>query len=156
MISQFALFPPYSLPILRLLTTKDTQLIFGLFNHLEIRLLSSSALAIDVAIIFECNAPERWIFRDRTQKGLGSYALPWAEGDAVSPIIVVTTVNAFAPLFGNSSCLSNTIGIAAGQRGTGHGTPWSSGLRRNGWAPSRLLVFPADRRFRTSQWTTDR
>jgi type III secretory pathway component EscT len=46
-INRFALFLLCNLPIPRFLPAKDTQVKSGLFNHSEIRLLLSSALALE-------------------------------------------------------------------------------------------------------------
>jgi len=68
-INQFALSLLCDLPILPFLPAKDTQVNFGLFNHPDVRLLLSSALAVEAAILFQFNPHERCIFRERTHKG---------------------------------------------------------------------------------------
>ena len=74
----------------------------------------------------------------------------------MSPIVVVAAVNTFTPLFGISLCLSNTIGTAVGTTWNWTWNALAITPKAEWWVPSSRPVFPAARRFRTSQWTTDR
>ncbi len=115
LINQFMLFMLYDSPIFWFLPAQDTRVDFGLFRLPDIRLLISSVLAVETAIIFQFNAHERWTFRDRGRKGWGPIRfLKFNLGASASPIIVVVTVNTLTPLVGISPYLSNTIGILIG------------------------------------------
>ncbi len=129
LINQFALFLLYDSPVFWFLPAKDTEASLGLFNHPDIRLLISSILAVEVAIFFQFNSHERWTFRDRAHKGWAPLRfLKFNLTSAVSPIIVVVTVNTLTPLFGISPYISNTIGIAAGMT-------WN-------WTWNTLVIWP--------------
>ena len=129
LINQFTLFLLYDSPLFWFLPAKDTKLDFGLFTHPDIRLLISSVLAVEMAIVFQFNSHERWTFRDREHRGWGLIRfLRFNLTSAVSPIIVVVTVNTLTPLFGLSPYLSNTIGIAAG-------VTWN-------WTWNTLVIWP--------------
>jgi dolichol-phosphate mannosyltransferase len=129
LISQFALFLLYDSPVFWFLPAKDTGGDLWLFTHPDIRLLISSVLAVEVAIVFQFNSHERWTFRGRPRKGWGLLRfLKFNLTSAVSPIIVVVTVNTLTPLFGVSPYLSNTIG-------TGAGVTWN-------WILNTLVIWP--------------
>lgn len=129
LINQFTLFLLYDSPVFWFLPAKDTQVSLGLFNHPDIRLLLSSVVAVEVAIFFQFNSHERWTFRDRARKGwILLRFLKFNLTSAVSPIIVVVTVNTLTPLFGISPYISNTIGIAAG-------VTWN-------WTWNTLVIWP--------------
>jgi dolichol-phosphate mannosyltransferase len=115
LINQFMLFMLYDSPTFWFLPAQDTRLDLGLFRHPDIRLLISSVLAVETAIVFQFNAHERWTFRDRGRKGWGPIRfLKFNLGAGVSSIIVVVTVNTLTPLVRISPYLSNTIGIMIG------------------------------------------
>lgn len=129
LVNQFALFLLYDSPLFWFLPAKDTGLNFGLFTHPDIRLLISSVLAVETAIVVQFNSHERWTFRDRHHKGWVLLRfLRFNLTSAVSPIIVVVTVNTLTPLFGLSPYISNTIGIAAG-------VTWN-------WTWNTLVIWP--------------
>ncbi len=129
LINQFALFLLYDTSLFWFLPAKDTAADFLLFTHPDLRLLLSSILAVEVAIIFQFNSHERWTFRDRARQGWGLFRfLKFNLTSAGSPIIIVVTVNTLTPLFGISPYLSNTIGILAG-------VTWN-------WTMNNLVIWP--------------
>ena len=133
LINQFMLFLLYDSPVFWFLPAKDTEVSLGLFSHPDIRLLISSVLAVEVAIVFQFNSHERWTFKDRERKGWGPFRfLKFNVTSAASPIIVVVTVNTLTPLFGISPYISNTIGI-------GVGFMWN-------WMWNTLVIWPQQRK----------
>src|SRR5437867_6132750 len=69
LINQMGLYLLYDSPIFWLLPAKDTRADLLLFSHPDIRLLISSIVAVEAAILFQFNAHERWTFRKRVQSG---------------------------------------------------------------------------------------
>jgi putative flippase GtrA len=133
LINQFALFLLYDTSLLWFLPAKDTAADFLLVTHPDLRLLFSSILAVEVAIIFQFNSHERWTFRDRARQGWVLFRfLKFNLTSAGSPIIIVVTVNTLTPVFGISPYLSNTIGILAG-------VTWN-------WTMNTLVIWPRQRR----------
>jgi dolichol-phosphate mannosyltransferase len=129
LINQFSLYLLYDSPVFWFLPSRNTDVDLGLFTHPDIRLLISSILAVETAIVFQFLAHERWTFRDRQHKGWGPLRfLRFNLSSAVSPIIVVVTVNTLTPVFGISPYISNTIGILAG-------FTWN-------WTVNTLLIWP--------------
>ena len=115
LINQFMLYMLYDAPVFGFLPAQDTGLSLGLFRHPDIRLLISSVIAVEMAIVFQVNAHERWTFRDRERKGWGPLRfLKFNLAAAASPIIVVVSINTLTPLLNFSPYLSNTIGIMIG------------------------------------------
>jgi len=115
LINQFMLFLLYDSPVFWFLPAKDANLDLGLFGHLHTRLLVSIVLAVEVAIIFQFNAHERWTFRDRERKGWGPLRfLKFNATAAVAVIIAVATVYFLTPLFGDSPYIPNVIGTVLG------------------------------------------
>ena len=60
LINQSALFLLYDSPVFSFLPAKDTGANLWLFTHPDVRLLISSILAVEVAIVFQFSAHERW------------------------------------------------------------------------------------------------
>ncbi|MBI2913660.1 MAG: GtrA family protein [Chloroflexi bacterium] len=133
LINQFMLFLFYDSPAFWFLPAKDTGVDLGLFTHPDIRLLISSAAAVEVAIAFQFVAHERWTFRDREHTGWAPFRfVKFNVTAALSPIIVVVTVNTLTPIFGLSPYISNTIGILIGFM-------WN-------WTWNTLVIWPQQRR----------
>ncbi len=115
LINQFMLYMLYDSPVFGFLPGQDTGLNLGLFRHPDIRLLISSVMAVEMAIVFQFNAHERWTFCDRERKGWGPLRfLKFNLAAAASPIIVIVSINTLTPLLNFSPYLSNTIGILIG------------------------------------------
>ena len=133
LINQSALFLLYDTSLFWFLPAKDTAADLLLFTHPDLRLLLSSILAVELAIIFQFNSHERWTFRDRARQGWGLFRfLKFNLTSAGSPIIIVVTVNTLTPVFGISPYISNTIGILAG-------VTWN-------WTFNTLVIWPRQRR----------
>ena len=129
LINQSALFLLYDTSLFWFLPAKDTAAGFLLFTHPDLRLLLSSILAVEVAIIFQFNSHERWTFRGRVRQGWVLFRfLKFNLASAGSPIIIVVTINTLTPLFGLSPYLSNTIGIL-------FGVTWN-------WTINNLVIWP--------------
>ena len=129
LINQFALFLLYDTSLFWFLPAKDTAAGFLLFTHPDVRLLLASILAVEVAIVFQFNAHERWTFRDRGRQGWGLFRfLKFNLTSSGSPIIIVVTVNTLTPMFGISPYISNTIGIL-------FGVTWN-------WTMNNLVIWP--------------
>ena len=115
LINQFLLYMLYDSPVFWFLPAQDTGVSLGLFRHPDIRLLISSVVAVEFAIVCQFNAHERWTFRHRGRRGWGPLRfLRFNLASAGSPIIVVVSINTLTPLLGFSPYLSNTIGILIG------------------------------------------
>ena len=129
LINQTALFMLYDTSLFWFLPAKDTAAGFILFTHPDVRLLLASILAVEVAIVFQFNAHERWTFRDRVRQGWGPFRfLKFNLTSAGSPIIIVVTINTLTPMFGISPYISNSIGILGG-------VTWN-------WLMNNLVIWP--------------
>jgi putative flippase GtrA len=116
MISQFVLFLIYDADVVRFLPSKHTEVAFGLgIKHPDILLLIGSIIAVEAAIVFQFNAHERWTFWHRRRSGWAPLRfLKFNVSSAVSPIIIVVTVNILTPVFGFSPYLASGIGVLIG------------------------------------------
>ncbi len=115
LIYQAAFYVLYDSPVFWFLPGKDTRVDFGLFTHPDIRLLIGSIAAVETAIVFQFNAHDRWTFRHRPRNGWGLLRfVKFNVSSAVSPIIMVLTVNVVTPTFGLSPYLSSAIGVLLG------------------------------------------
>ena len=133
LINQSVLFLLYDTSLFWFMPAKDTAAGFLLFTHPDIRLLLASILAVEVAIIFQFNAHERWTFRDRVRQGRGLVRfLKFNLTSVGSPIIIVVTVNTLTPMFGISPYISNTIGVLGG-------------VTLN-WTMNTLVIWPRQQR----------
>jgi putative flippase GtrA len=135
LINQFIFFLTYDSPIFWFFPDKDTRTDLGLFTHPNIRLLISSIIAVEVAIVTQFNLHERWTFRWRPRGGLWILRfLKFNLSSIVSPIIVVVTVNVLTPVFGISPYIAIGIGVLLGFM-------WN-------WTINSLIIWPALRRAR--------
>ncbi len=115
LVYQAAFYLLYDSPVFWFLPGKDTRVDFGLFTHPDIRLLIGSIVAVEMAIVFQFNAHERWTFRNRQREGwIPARFVKFNVSAAVSPIIMVLTVNVVTPTFGLSPYLSSGIGVLLG------------------------------------------
>lgn len=129
LINQSALFLLYDTSLFWFLPAKDTAAGLLLLTHPDLRLLLASILAVEVAIIFQFNAHERWTFRDRVRQGWVPFRfLKFNLTSIGSPIIIVVTINTLTPLLGISPYISNTIGILLG-------VTWN-------WLMNTLVIWP--------------
>jgi dolichol-phosphate mannosyltransferase len=133
LVYQLFLFLFYDSPIFWILPAKDTEVDFVLFTHPDIRLLISSVLAVELAIVIQFNSHERWTFRHRPRAGwLGLRFIKFNISSIVSPIIIVVTTNVLTLAFDVSPYLSSIVGVLIG-------FAWN-------WTMNSLVVWPTTRR----------
>ncbi len=129
LINQFMLFLLYDSPVFWFLPAKDTHLDLALLEITNLRLLISSALAVEVAIVFQFNAHERWTFRDREHNGWGPVRFfKFNVTASLSPVIIVATTYSLTQLADISPYISNTIGVLLG-------FTWN-------WTLNTLVIWP--------------
>jgi putative flippase GtrA len=135
-INQFFLFLFYDSPVFWFFPDKQGNIDLGLFTNGDARLLISSIIAVEMAIVFQFNAHERWTFRHRPRDGwIGKRFVKFNVSSAISPIVVVST-NALTPVLrGTFSDLSpyiaNGIGVLLG-------FGWN-------WGLNSLVIWPHHR-----------
>ncbi len=111
------------------LPEKDTETDLLLFTHPDIRLLISSVVAVEIAIIFQFNSHERWTFRDRPRMGWIVFRfLRFNLTSIVSPIIIVVTTNVLSVAFDLLPYLSGLVGVLIG-------LAWN-------WTVNTLVIWP--------------
>jgi putative flippase GtrA len=145
LINQFFLFVFYDSPIGdALLPPYNTSVTIGFVQINDVRLLISSALAVECAIIFQFRLHERWTFRARRRDGNALIRFAkYNASSAVSPIITVATVTILTPIIrdadgGNATIdalapyIANTIGVLLG-------FTWN-------WTLNSLIIWPHQRK----------
>ncbi len=133
LVYQVFLFLFYDSPIFWFLPDRDTEVDFVLFTHPDIRLLISSVIAVELAIVIQFNSHERWTFRHRPRAGwLGLRFIKFNISSIVSPIIIVVTTNVLTLAFDVSPYLSSIVGVLIG-------FTWN-------WMMNSLVVWPTARR----------
>jgi len=133
LVYQVFLFLFYDSPIFWFLPDQDTEVDFVLFTHPDIRLLISSVIAVELAIVIQFNSHERWTFRHRPRAGwLGQRFIKFNISSIVSPIIIVVTTNVLTLAFDVSPYLSSIVGVLIG-------FAWN-------WTMNSLVVWPTPRR----------
>ena len=136
-INQFFLFLFYDSPLFWFFPDKHTHWDLLVITAGDARLLISSILAVELAIVFQFNAHERWTFRHRPRKGwIGGRFVKFNASSAVSPIIVVLCTNVLTPVLDNtfgglSPYISNGIGVLLG-------FTWN-------WGLTTLVIWPHQR-----------
>jgi putative flippase GtrA len=134
-IYQIALFAFYDAPILWFLG--DTDADAGLFSIPDLRLLVSSIIAIELALLFQFNSHERWTFRHRPREGwLGGRFVKFHLSSIVSPTIIVVTTNALTALVGWPPYLSAAVGVLLG-------FAWN-------WTVGTRMIWPHERAMATT------
>ena len=134
LVNQFFLFLFYDSPAFWFFPAKHSDIDLGLFTNGDFRLLISSIIAVELAIVFQFNAHERWTFRARKRDGwIVKRFVKFNVSSAISPIIVVVSTNALAPVLrGTFSDLSpyiaNGIGVLLG-------FSWN-------WGLNTLIIWP--------------
>ena len=84
----------YDTPIFWFLPEKESELDLGLFSMPDLRLLISSLIAIELAVLFQFNSHERWTFRHRPREGwIGGRFVKFHLTSIVSPTIIVVATN---------------------------------------------------------------
>ncbi|HET9477379.1 MAG TPA: GtrA family protein [Dehalococcoidia bacterium] len=133
-VNQFFLFLFYDTEIFWFFPDKHTHWDLLLVTAGDARLLVSSIVAVELAIVFQFNAHERWTFRHRGRSGwLGMRFVKFNVSSAISPIIVVVSTNALTPVlrgtFGDlSPYIANGIGVLLG-------FSWN-------WGLNSLVIWP--------------
>jgi putative flippase GtrA len=114
-IYQVALAAFYETSLLWFLPDKGTETDLGLFTIPDTRLLISSVLAIELAVLFQFNSHERWTFRNRRQDGwIGYRFLKFNLSSIISPTIIVITTNALTAIAGWPPYFSAAVGVLLG------------------------------------------
>jgi putative flippase GtrA len=131
-VYQVFLFLLYDSPLFWFLPEKDTDADLVFFNHPDIRLLISSIVAVELAIVFQFNSHERWTFRRRPRD---SWVLPrfikFNVSSIVSPIIIVITTNVLTLTLDLSPYISGFVGVLIG-------FVWN-------WTMTSLVIWPQER-----------
>lgn len=128
LVFQLFFFLVYDSPLVWFLPAKDTRVNLLVFTDPDIRLLIASVAAVEVAIVFQFNAHERWTFRERPRRGPAiTRFLRFNVSSAVSPIIIVLTTNTLTPMFG-LPYVWNTVGTLLG-------FIWN-------WTVNTLIIWP--------------
>jgi putative flippase GtrA len=137
LIYQFALFLFYDTPIFSFFPGKDTNINLGPATIPDARLLISSILAIELAILFQFNSHERWTFRHRPRGGwIGGRFVKFHLSSIVSPTIIVVSTNALTAIVGWPPYLSAAVGVLLG-----FAWNWTVGTRMI-WPHARGVVVP--------------
>lgn len=113
-INQVFLFLLYDTTIVGFLPEKGSNSDFGLFTNTDTRLLISSIVAVEIAIIAQFNFHDRWTFRHRHRHGnVLKRFFKFNLSSAVSPVIIVLTVNLLTPMLRDGPDDSSAIGTLA-------------------------------------------
>ena len=107
-VNQVALFALYEFAFAGL-PPVDTPL-----GELNTRLLVSSVIAVEIAIIARFVMNDQWTFRERRDLPLLRRFVRSNVVSAGSPLIALATVNTLTPLFGMNYLVANSIGILLG------------------------------------------
>jgi putative flippase GtrA len=149
-INQFFLFILYDTTIFRFLPDKGSSSTFFFFTHTDTRLLISSIIAVEIAILAQFNLHDRWTFRHREREGnVITRFLKFNLSSAVSPIIIVVTVNLLTPVLRDGPNDSSPIGTLAPYIATTVGV--LLGFIWN-WTFTSVVIWPT-RRGREADYT---
>jgi len=115
LIYQTALKVFWGTSLISFLPNKNSELDLGLLTIPDARLLISSIIAIELAMLFQFNSHERWTFRYRPRGGwIGVRFLKFNLSSIVSPTIIVVTTNALTAIFGWPPYFSAAVGVLLG------------------------------------------
>jgi putative flippase GtrA len=128
-IYQAALYLFYDSPLFTFFPDKDSDLDALLFTVPDARLLLASVLGIEMAILFQFNAHERWTFRRRRRDGwvVGRF-FKFHLSSIVSPTIIVIVTNALTAATGWPPYFSAAVGVLLG-------FGWN-------WTMNSLVIWP--------------
>lgn len=94
---------------------KDASVDLFFFKYPDVRLLITSFIAVQCAILFKFGIHEHWTFRDRRRAGgIVTRFVQFNLSSFLSPLINLGAVNILTPLFDISPYVSNTIGAVFG------------------------------------------
>jgi putative flippase GtrA len=125
------------------LPDKHSSTNLGIITHEDIRLLISSIIAVEIAIICQFNFHERWTFRWRPRDGwIGQRFAKFQLSSIVSPIVVVATVNLLTPPLrdaaGGNDVLRSLAPYIANGTGVLMGFIWN-------WTLNTFVIWPHQR-----------
>ena len=108
-VNQGALFLLYE--VAPLFPHKDTDVDLLVITYPDARLLITSFIAVQCAIMFKFGIHEHWTFRDRRRDGwIIARFVQFNLGSFLSPVINLAAVNILTPLLDISPYVANTIG----------------------------------------------
>jgi len=143
-INQVFLFLFYDSPVFWFFPDKNSN---ADLLHPDIRLLISSILAVEIAIISQFSLHEGWTFRKRERRGLAVMRfLKFNLSSIISPIIIVLTVNILTPIIRDTSGDDSLLGALAPYISNGVGV--LLGLSWN-WTLNTLVIWPNQQKART-------
>jgi putative flippase GtrA len=147
-INQFFLFLLYDTTIFGFLPEKGASETLFFFTHTDTRLLLSSIIAVEIAIIAQFNLNDRWTFRHRVRDGnIFLRFLKFNASSIVSPIIIVVTVNLLTPVLREGPNDTSAIGVLAPYIATTVGV--LLGFIWN-WTFTSVVIWPSRRRSQAS------
>jgi len=105
----------YDSPFLSFMPAKHTAWRFWFFSHKDFRLLISSVISIEAAVISNFLWHENWTFKERLKKGR-IFTRFWQFHiiSIGSPLIQLASVNILTPYFGFPWIISSAIGVLIG------------------------------------------
>ncbi len=137
LIYQLALKVLWGTSLISFLPNKNSELDLGLLTIPDTRLLISSIIAIELAMLFQFNSHERWTFRYRPHGGwIGARFLKFNLSSIVSPTIIVVTTNGLTAIFGWPPYFSAAVGVLLG-----FAWNWTVGTRMI-WPHARASILP--------------
>jgi putative flippase GtrA len=129
LIFQAALYLFYDSPVFWFFPDKEADASVKLFNIPDLRLLIASILGVELAILFQFNAHERWTFRHRQPRGwIVARFLKFHLSSIVSPTIIVIVTNALTAATGWPPYFSAAVGVLIG-------FGWN-------WTMNTLIIWP--------------
>ncbi len=130
----------YDSPVVWFLPGKDTHAYLGLFSTADSRLLISSILSVEVAIVVQFLLHEAWTFRNRRRDGWGvTRFAQYNLSSVVSPIAIVITVNVLTPILRDAAGQHSLLGVLAPYVSNGIGV--LVGFAWN-WTINSLFIWP--------------
>lgn len=112
-VNQGTLFLLYD--VVPVFPDKATGVDLLLFTYPDARLLITSFIAVQCAILFKFGIHEHWTFRDRRGDGwIVARFLQFNLSSFLSPVINLAAVNVLTPLLDISPYASNTVGAVFG------------------------------------------
>jgi putative flippase GtrA len=143
-INQLFLFLFYDSPVFWFLPDKHTATDLALYNHEDIRLLISSVVAVEIAILCQFVLHDRWTFRWRARDGwFGQRLIKFQVSSIISPVIIVITVNLLTPVLrdgaGDDSLTGTLAPYIANAIGVGLGFIWN-------WTLNSFVIWPHQRK----------
>ena len=112
-VNQGALFLLYD--IAPFFPDKDTDVDLLVLTYPDARLLITSVIAVECAVLFKFGIHEHWTFRDRRRDGwIVARFVQFNLSSFLSPVINLAAVNILTPVLDISPYASNTIGAVFG------------------------------------------